>query len=162
MATLLRVLISLLIVLWLGAVMFFPAVAGIAFHVLPDPRTAGIFVRTALSTLHSEGLVAGTVLLALLLAAAAVRAYGRTLIGPILCTVAMLALTAFSQHGIMPRMEADRLAVGGDIDKAPPAEPHRLEFNRLHSVSEELEEGVLVAGVAMVVLLARPPRSRQS
>lgn len=156
--TLLRILISLLIVLWLGAVMFFPAVAGVAFHTLPDHATAGLFVRNCLSLLHSAGLVEGSVLLVLLLLAAVTRAYGRTLVGPLLCTVAMLLLTAFSQHGILPRMQADRLAVGGDTEKAAFNDPHRLEFNRLHSVSEELEEGVLVAGLAMVVFLARPQK----
>lgn len=162
MKTLLRILISLLVVLWLGAVMFFPAVAGIAFHVLPDKLTAGTLVRECLYTLHSAGLVEGSVLLILLFAAAATRAYGRTLLGPILCTVAMLLLTAFSLHSIMPRMEADRLAVGGDVDKAPLHDPHTLEFNRLHSVSEELFEGISVAGLAMVVFLARPPRAPQA
>ena len=158
MKTLLRVLISLLIVLWLGAVMFFPAVAAIAFRLLPHP-SFGLVVRHCLLTLHSEGLVAGTLLLVALLAAARMHVYGRTLLGPILCTVAMLLLTVFSQYKIMPRMEADRLAVGGDMDKAATIDPARIEFNRLHAASEELEEGVLVAGLAMVVFLARPPVS---
>lgn len=160
--TLLRVVISVLIVLWLGAVMFFPVVAAIAFKVLPDAHAAGQVVRDCLLTLHAEGLAAGSLLLILLLFAAVVRAYGRTLIGPILCTVAMLLLTAFSQRDIMPRMEADRIAVGGDIDKASVVEPHRIEFNRLHAASEEVEEGVLVAGLVMVVLLARPARDLQA
>ena len=158
MKTLLRLLISLLIVLWLGAVLFFPAVAAIAFHVLPDAHQAALVVRNCLLTLHDEGLVAGTLLLLLLIAAAATRSYGRTLIGPILCTVAMLLLTAFSQRSVMPRMEADRIAAGGDIDKAALADSHRIEFDRLHAASVELEEGVMVAGLAMVVFLARPPK----
>ncbi len=160
MKTLLRILISLLIVLWLGAVMFFPAVAQITFDVLPNAHpVAGLIVRDCLLTLHNEGLVAGTLLLLLLLAAAVKRVYDRTLLGPILCTLAMLLLTVFSQRDIMPRMEADRIAVGGDIDKAPLADPHRQEFNRLHQASVDLEEGVLAAGVAMIVFLARPPRT---
>ena len=162
MKTLLRILISLLIVLWVGAVMFFPVVAAIAFQVLPDAHAAGLVVRSCLLTLHDEGLVAGTLLLLLLLAAAGTRAYGRTVIGPFLCTVAMLVLTAFSQWVVMPRMEADRIAVGGDIDKAPIADPHRMDFNRLHAASVELEEGVLVAGIAMLVFLGRPPLDRRS
>ncbi len=154
----LRILISLLLVLWLGAVMFFPAVAAIAFTVLPDKHSAGLVVRTSLLTLNKEGLVAGTLLLVFLLLAAARKAYGRTLIGPVLCTIAMLLLTAFLQRGIIPRMDADQVAVGGDVDTATVTDPHRIEFNRLHAASEEVEEGVLVAGIAMVVFLARPPR----
>ncbi len=138
--------------------MFFPAVAAIAFHVLPDAHAAGLVVRSCLLTLHDEGLVAGTLLLLLLLAAAARNAYGRSLLGPILCTVAMLLLTAFSQHSVMPRMEADRIAAGGNIDKAVLTDPHRVEFNRLHAASVYVEEGVLVGGIAMIVFLGRPAK----
>ena len=156
MKTLLRIMIFLLVVLWLGAVAFFPAVAQVSFGALP-PAQAGLVVRGALLTLHTEGLILGTLLLLLLLATGATRAYGRNVIGPVLCTVAMLLLTAFSQHNIVPRMEADRIAAGGDIDKALPTDPHRMDFNHLHAASVEVEEGVLVAGVIMVVLLGRPP-----
>ncbi len=158
MRTILRILIALLLVLWLGAVMFFPVVAWVAFTFLSDPHTAGLVVRNALLALHKEGLAAGSILLLLLLAAAATRAYGRTVIGPILCVAAMLALTAFSQGSILPRMELDRLAVGGDIDRAPTANFHRQDFNRLHEASEQLEEGVLAAGILAVALLARGPK----
>ncbi len=160
MKTLLRVVISLVIVLWLGAVMFFPLVAAIAFRVLGDRHAAGLVVRSSLLTLHSEGMVAGAALLLLLIAAGATRTYGRTVIGPVLCTAAMLLLTAFSQWNIMPRMEADRIAAGGEIDKAPAQDPHRMDFDRLHTASVQLEEGVLVAGIALVALLARPPKLR--
>ena len=158
MKTLLRILIMLLIVLWLGAVMFFPAIAAVAFHALPVPQ-AGLVVRNCLSILHTEGLAAGTVLLILLVVANATRLYGRALLAPILCVVAMLLLTAFSQRSIMPRMETDRLAAGGDIDKTSPDDPHRIDFNKLHNLSEQVEEGVLVAGILLVVLLVRPPQT---
>ena len=158
MRALLRTLILILVVLWLGAVMFFPLVAAVAFKVLPDWHTAGLVVRACLEWLHTEGLIAGTLLLLLMVAAERTRAYGRTVIGPLLCTLAMLLLTAFSQWGVMPRMERDRLAVGGDIDRAPASDPHRLDFNQLHASSEGLEEGVLLAGLGMVGLLARAPK----
>lgn len=156
MKTLLRIFISLLMTLWLGAVMFFPAVAAISFKLLPDKQMAGLIVRNCLIALHYEGLTAGTLLLILLVLAAFRNAYGRPLIGPVLCTIAMLLLTAFSQWHIIPRMEMDRAAVGGDIDKAAPHDPYRVNFNQLHNASEDVEEGVHVAGVAMVVFLARP------
>ncbi len=158
MRTLLRTLIALLLVLWLGAVLFFPVVAWVAFTYLPDPYAAGLVVRNALLALHKEGLVAGALLFLLLLPAGATRAYGRTVLGPVLCTAAMLGLTAFSQWHIIPRMEIDRFAVGGDIDRAPAGNFHRQDFNRLHRASEQLEEGVLAAGILAVVLLARPPK----
>ena len=151
-------LIALLLTLWVGAVAFFPVVAAAAFGVLPDKYLAGLVVRRCLLTLHTEGLVAGSLLLILLLAAQWTRVYGRTLLGPILCTAAMLLLTGFSQWNVMPRMERDRLAVGGDIDKAPVDDPHRLAFNRLHVASVRLEGGVLLAGVAAVVFLSISPK----
>ena len=158
MKTVLRLAISLLIVLWLGGVMFFPVVAWVAFGQLPDAHAAGLVVRNCLLALHTEGLAAGVCLLVLLPLAGLARAYRRPMIGPVLCVAAMLALTAFSQFRVMPRMEVDRLAVGGAIDRAPQANPQRHDFERLHQASVTLEEGVLAAGIGMVVLLARPAR----
>ena len=157
MKTLLRTLISLLLTLWLGGVLFFLVVAGIAFRTLPQVQ-AGALVRACLLTLHNEGLVAGSLLLVLLLAAAGTRAYGRTLVGPVSCTVAMLLLTALSQFSVIPRMEADRLAAGGDMHALTATDPRRAEFDRLHAASVRLEGGVLVSGVAMAVFLALPGR----
>jgi tetrahydromethanopterin S-methyltransferase subunit F len=156
----LRFLVLLCLILWLGGVLFFPAVANTAFRVLPDKATAGLIVRNCLLSLHTEGMIAGVLLLVLLAAATATRAYGRKLatVGPFCCTLAMLALTIFSQYHVIPRMERDRIAVGGDIDKAPTEDPHRLDFNQLHAASVGLEEGVLVAGVLMAFLLARETR----
>lgn len=159
MKTLIRILVSLLVVLWLGGVMFFPAVAAISFRVLPDPHTAGLIVRNCLITLHQEGMVAGLLLLALLAAAGATRAYGRSVIAPIACVLVMLGLTAFSQLHVIPQMEADRQAVGGDMDAVPKNDPHHVHFDKLHSASEELEEAVLVVGIVLIVLLARPART---
>jgi hypothetical protein len=34
-----------------------------------------------------------------------------------------------------------------------------VAFNRLHGVSEKVEEGVLVGGIVLVVLLARGPKA---
>ena len=172
LVTPLRILVALLITLWLGAELFFPVVAWVAFRVLPDQHTAGLVVRGCLLILHREGLLAGAVLLVLLAAAGAARVdgrpvYERSVSGPILCTASMLLLTAFSQWNVMPRMEEDRLAVSGDINAVPATNSHRLDFERLHVASVRLEGGVLAAGLIMVVLLARTqrkdlPRPRRS
>ena len=159
MKILLRSAISLLIVLWLGGVMFFPVVAKTAFDQLTKPQAA-LVVRNCLLTLHAEGLGCGVLLLVLLPVAGAVRVYARPMVGPLLCTAVMLGLTALSQFRVMPRMEADRVAVGGAIDQAAPADARRVEFERLHRASVALEEGVLAAGIGLAVLLARPGRLR--
>lgn len=154
MKKVLRILILLLLVLWLGGVMFFPVVAATAFGTLPDTHSAGSVVGKCLRILHYEGLFAGTLLVVLLLAAHRIRAYSRKLIAPALLAFIMLGLTAFSQFWIIPRMENYRLAAGGTIDAVAPGDPNHVGFNHLHIVSERVEEGVLVAGIVLVVILA--------
>ena len=112
MKTLLRALILILIVLWLGGVMFFPVVAATAFSSLPDTHAAGTIVGKCLRILHYEGLFAGTFLIVLLLAAHRFRAYTRNIGLPVFFALAMLALTAFSQFWIIPKMENYRIATG--------------------------------------------------
>src|SRR5580692_637759 len=155
MKTFLRALILLLIVLWLGGVMFFPVVAATAFTSLPDTHAAGTVVGKCLRILHHEGLFAGTLLVLLLLVAHRVRAYTKSVSLPVIFAFVMLGLTAFSQFWIIPRMEDRRIAAGGAIDAATPDNPDRIAFNKLHIVSERVEEGVLLAGIVLVALLAR-------
>jgi hypothetical protein len=160
--TLLRSAVLLLVTLWLGGVMFFPVVAAVSFGSLPDAHAAGTVARLCLLALHKEGLVAGCALLVLLLPAGAVGAYGsrgvRAVAGPLAVTLVMLLLTAFSQFSIIPRMERLRLGVGGDMAAVAGTDPARQEFDRLHRASVIVEEGVLVAGLILIVLLAREPR----
>lgn len=154
MKTAIRALILLLIVLWLGGIMFFPIVAATAFSSLPDTHAAGTIVGQCLRVLHEEGLFCGAVIVLLLLTAQFIRAVPRSVAAPVVLTLIMLALTAFSQFSIMPRMEHDRIAVGGAIDAVPPGNPNRMDFNKLHRRSEKVEEGVLLAGIALVILVA--------
>jgi hypothetical protein len=149
-----RALILLLVITWLGAVMFFPVVAINAFGSIADTHIAGTIVAKCLRFLHYEGLFAGTLIVILLLIAQATRALTRSVAIPVVMTLIMLALTAYSQFSIIPRMETDRIAVGGAIDSVPPDNPNRVDFNKLHGLSEKVEEGVLLAGVILVVLLA--------
>ena len=155
MKTLLRALILILIVLWLGGVLFFPVVAATAFSSLSDTHAAGTIVGKCLRILHYEGLFAGTFLVVLLLAARRFRAYTRNIGLPVFFALAMLALTAYSQFWIIPKMEGYRIAAGGAIDAVSANDPNRIAFNRLHVVSERVEEGVLLAGLVLVVLVAR-------
>jgi Domain of unknown function (DUF4149) len=155
MKTLLRAVILLLIVLWLGGVMFFPVVAAAAFSSLSDTHVAGTIVRKCLNVLHYEGLFAGTLLIVLLLAAGRVQAYARRVTVPVIFALAMLVLTAFSQFWIIPKMEGYRIAAGGAIDAVAADNSNRVAFNKLHVVSERVEEGVLLFGIVLVALAAR-------
>ena len=159
MKTAIRALLLLLVALWLGGVMFFPVVAATAFGTLSNTHIAGAIVARCLRVLHYEGLFAGAAIVLLLLAAQAIRALPRPASAPVVVTLIMLGLTAYSQYSIIPRMEGYRLAAGGAIDAVPAGDSNRVAFNRLHRVSEKVEEGVLVGGIVLVVLLARGPKA---
>jgi hypothetical protein len=157
----LRAFILLLIVLWLGGVMFFPVVAATAFSSLSDAHAAGTIVGKCLRILHYEGLFAGTMVVVLLVIAYRVDAHVRSVTAPVFATLIMLALTAFSQFWIIPKMENYRLAAGGAIDAVATNDPNRVAFNKLHVVSERVEEGVLVVGIVLVVLIALESGAKQ-
>ena len=66
MKTLLRTLLFLALIVWLGAEIFFPVVAAVTFGALPGAtHTAGSIVGELLRILHGMGIVCGLVLLAL-------------------------------------------------------------------------------------------------
>jgi len=68
--------------------------------------------------------------------------------------VVMVALTAYSQFGIIPAMERDRIAAGGVINSVARDNPARADFDRLHNRSTWVEEGVLLLGIIVVALIA--------
>lgn len=165
MKTVLRTLISLCLIVWIGAEFFFPVVAAITFMTLtPDTHTAGRIVGACLRILHYEGLVAGALLLVLLVVASRMTMLSRTILRVSLAlVVGMLALTAISQFGIIPRMETCRMEAGGTVDAAALDDPARVAFNHLHKTSEHVEELILVLGLVLVAVLAdsQDPASRR-
>ena len=157
MKTLLRTLLYLALIVWLGAEIFFPIVAAITFTTLrPDTHTAGAIVGQLLRILHGMGLVSGMVALALLALAPAWGIYKpRAVLAPMILVVLMIACTVYSQFFIIPSMERDRIAAGGAIDEVDATNPSRIHFNKLHNRSEFVEETILLLGLATVVLVAR-------
>lgn len=156
MKTLLRTLLYLALIVWLGAEIFFPVVAAITFGTLPGAtHTAGTIVGELLRILHGMGIVSGLVLLALLALAPAWHIYKpRTVLVPMVLVVLMLACTAYSQYGIIPAMERDRIAAGGEIDTGDIGSPTTVHFNKLHNRSERIEGVILFLGITTVVLVA--------
>ena len=157
MKTLLRTLLYLALIVWLGAEIFFPIVAAITFMTLrPDTHTAGSIVGELLRILHGMGLVSGMVALALLALAPAWGIYkSRTVLAPMVLLVLMIGFTVYSQFAIIPAMERDRIAAGGAIDAVDSANPSRIDFNKLHNRSEHVEEAISLLGLATVVLVAK-------
>jgi phosphoglycerol transferase MdoB-like AlkP superfamily enzyme len=162
MKTLLRTLLYLALIVWLGAEIFFPVVAAITFMSLqPNTHAAGNIVGQLLRILHGMGFVSGMIALALLALAPAWGIYKpRAVLPPMGLVVLMIVLTAFSQFVIIPTMERDRIAAGGAIDTTDAANPNTIDFNKLHNRSETVEEAILLFGLVTVILVAKAETSR--
>jgi hypothetical protein len=166
MTTLLRILRLYPLALWAGGEVFFVLVAGIAFTVLPDAHSAGAVVRGALIDLHRLGIGAGVIyLLATLALLATRRDTHRARMAEVALIGVMLLVTLYSQMSVIPRMENDRLALGGDVTAAAKDNPARQDFNRLHSLSVNLEAAVLLCSLVLIALAPihdREPSKRTS
>ncbi len=156
MKTLHRTVLYLALIVWLGAEIFFPIVAAITFQTLqPDTHAAGTIVGHLLRILHGMGLVSGMVALALLALAPAWKIYKpRIVLAPMSLLAVMVGLTLYSQFSIIPAMEQDRIAAGGSINAVAAANPSRVDFERLHHRSVNVEGAILLLGLATVVLVA--------
>lgn len=155
MATLLRIIRLYSLALWVGGEVFFVIVAGIAFRFLPDAHTAGIVVRNSLLALHRVGIGAGLLfLLATLGLVASARDRHRARVVELAIVVVMLVLTLYSQTAVIPRMETDRLTLGGDVAKASADVAARKDFDHLHALSVDLEGAVLIGGFVALALAA--------
>jgi len=156
MKTLLRTLLYLALIVWLGAEIFFPIVAAVTFTTLrPDTHMAGSIVGQLLGILHQMGLVSGILALAMFaLAPVAGVCKRRKVLAPMALLLLMIGLTLYSQFSIVPSMERDRVAAGGAIDAADAANPSRIDFEKLHSRAEYVEEAILILGLATVALAA--------
>jgi hypothetical protein len=154
--TLFRTLLYFALIVWLGAEIFFPIVAAITFGALrPDTHAAGTIVGHLLRILHVMGLVSGMVALALLAVAPVWSIYKpRAVVAPMGLLIAMIGLTLYSQFGIIPAMEQDRIAAGGAINAVDAANPSRTDFERLHRRSENVEGAILLLGLVAVVFVA--------
>jgi hypothetical protein len=107
------------------------------------------------------GLVAGIVSMALLALAPAWNIYKpRTVPAPMMLLLFMLIATAYSQFGIIPAMERDRVAAGGAIDTNDHNNPLTVDFNRLHTRSTNVEGAILFIGLVTVIFVARAETSR--
>ncbi len=164
MKILVRTIVWLALIIWLGGLFFFPVAAAAAFGTIADTHAAGTIVAKCLGVLHHEGLVAGCIILLFLVIGRARGVYARGVKMALAVTVIMMGLTAFSQFRIIPHMERDRIAAGGAIDNVPPTDARHKDFNRLHHDSEHLEEAVMLGGIVLVFLFnyaASGPRMRE-
>jgi hypothetical protein len=149
----LRFLLLLALIVWLGGIIFFGMVmAPTLFHVLPTPL-AGLVVSKSLVLLHWIGMGCAVVM-AVAMVALRMRSK-RPLNARLVMLAGMLILTAVSRFAVTPRMEAIRSSAGGDLQSLATSDPRRQQFDRLHHWSTGLEMGVLLLGLYLVAEIAR-------
>jgi Domain of unknown function (DUF4149) len=164
MTFLLRAIRLLTLVVWVGGLVFFAFVeAQVAFHIMGTAQPFGALIAGSIGTLNRMGQVCGGLfaLATLVLASRAGTTGRKLLLGQIVLVVLMMADTAVVQLRIVPAMERDRLAVGGEIDAAAADNPARMDFESLHALSEKVEGAALLLGLAVVVLMAAEPSGSQ-
>lgn len=158
MSAVARILRLLAITVWVGGIIFFAfVVAPVAFLVLPSAHMAGTVVANSLQALDSMGLICCVILL-LVTAVLWGGPPRRLMVTETVLIVLMGLATAMIHWDIVPRMERDRIAAGGDVDAAATNNPARLDFERLHPISERLEGAALFLGLGLIVAvgLERP------
>ncbi len=155
--SLLRFLMLLSLVAWIGGLMFFAFVLAptvFAPGVLPNTHLAGNIVGRALSKLHWIAIISGIVFLASSLLYSRITegtAHVFAMRHVLICL--MLGLTLLSQFWIIPRMDTLRASVS-DFAMAPLDNPARLQFDTLHAWSTRVEGAVLLLGLVVVYLTA--------
>jgi uncharacterized membrane protein len=157
--SLLRFLMLLSLVVWIGGLIFFAFVlAPTAFNipaVLPNTHLAGNVIGRALGKLHWIAIISGIIfLLSSLLYSRLTDGTAHVFAARHVILCAMLALTLISQFGIMPRMDVLRASLG-DVASAPPDNPDRIQFDALHAWSTRVESVVLLLGLVVVYMTAR-------
>jgi hypothetical protein len=161
LASILRYIILLVLVVWLGGIIFFGAVmAPVLFRSLPS-NVAGNVVGPSLKTLHWIGMVTGALLLLAFVAlSASLRKTAFTILVPVLILL-MLLLTVVSQFYVIPQMETIRAQIAGYTYVTPSpdwekrAAEARHEFDSLHRWSTRIEGAVLMLGLIVLGYFAR-------
>jgi len=153
--SILRFLMLLSLVVWIGGLIFFAFVlAPTAFQVLPNTHLAGNVVGRALGKLHGLAVISGIVfLITSLLYSRFTQGTAHVFAIRHLLIIVMLALTLLSQFWIIPRMDSLRASVG-DFATVPLDNPARMQFDALHVWSTRVEGAVLVLGLVAVYLAA--------
>lgn len=152
----LRYLMLLALIVWIGGLFFFAFVlAPTAFSLLPSRQMAGMVVGESLKSLHWIGVFSGLIFLGCSTLHSHFKNGAMQIFAARNVLVfLMIVLTLISQFGVIPRMDALRASISGEIDSVPPDNPARAKFDALHRNSTRLEGGVLLLGLMVVYLAA--------
>lgn len=139
----LRVVATLALALWVGAMAFFAlGTAPAAFAVLPERALAGSVVNAAMARLGALGVVCGLVAV-LTLGLKAWRFPAPRAWRPVALVLAMLGIGLTSHLAIQRPLAEIRASV--KLDDLAPEHPTRRRFGQLHGLS------VLAMGVTLVL-----------
>lgn len=145
----------LLVGLWLGAAIFFVAVAQSSFAVLPSRELAGAVVSRTLMIVNLSGLAIGLILLA-------TSFIKRLNVAPFwvwterVLIVLLTAACAVGQFVIALWLSFVRAQMGGKpIDEVALEDPLRMQFNQLHQYSQWVLLGAMVAALVLFFLIGR-------
>ncbi len=146
--SLLRFLMLLSLVVWIGGLIFFAFVlAPTAFSVLPTSHLAGGVVGRAFGKLHWIGIVAGIVyLISSLLYSRLTNGTAHIFAARHILLCSMIALTLISQFGIIPRMDALRASLG-EMRAVPIDNPQRDSVRRSPCMVDARRRRGAAAGV---------------
>ena len=139
----------LFLALWVGGIALFTFVVTPVLFRTHGRDAAGKIVGSIFPAYFRYGLVLAS--LALLARIAAGEAFhgAHRWVGTLLIATAVL-LTGYQAVGLAPRMERVRHSVAS-FEAAPPDDPARKEFSRLHGISMVVNLAVLLEGTALVV-----------
>ncbi|MFN6962612.1 MAG: DUF4149 domain-containing protein [Pyrinomonadaceae bacterium] len=143
----------LLLGLWLGAAVFFIAVAQSAFAVLPSREMAGSLVSRTLAILNYSGLGVAVILIVTSIAVAAGTNKFMLWVERALLILIAVAC-AVAQFVIAWWMLLLRTQMGRPIDEVPADDPLRLQFNDLHQWSTWTMTTAMAAGLIAFFLIA--------
>jgi uncharacterized membrane protein len=156
--SLLRFLMLLSLVIWVGGLIFFAFVMAPAVFnpsILPTRQLAGNVVSRTLGILHWMAICCGVVFaIASMIDSRVVNGVAEPFALRHLLIYLMIILTLVSMFGIATRMQALKQQMVM-IDEIPHDDVRRVEFNRLHVWSTRIEGSVLLLGLALLFLTAR-------
>ncbi len=146
--------------LWLGAAVFFIAVAQSAFAVLPTRELAGSVVSRTLLIINISGLVIGLILLA----SSFIK---RLNIKPFwlwterILLIVLTAACAVGQFVFGLWLSWIRGQIGRPVDELAVDDPLRIQFNNLHQYSVWVLSAAMIAALILFFLMARKSNETQ-
>jgi hypothetical protein len=153
----LRFLAQTVLAVWVGGLTVLGGIAApVLFRVLEarDPivgrELSGVVFGEIVRVFLSASIVCGMLMIVLLALRAALGPRPRRVGVRLWTVVAMIVFSAGTLTMLVPRIDGIRRAVPGPIARLAPADPRRIDFGRLHAMSNALMLATLFGGLGLV------------